>query len=594
MLIMTLYNHLRTWSVALPALCLAVASCSDDATPVVDPPTPPVTVTEPDTELDAPIYTLDFQDKTQTQAMVKTYNLGVGEPDQFSTSIGFKTDKPWILTLMDSYSSTNFWAGSTSGFTNPVSANSWLVTNAINIPNDQCVLTWKAESYSRTKLDGYSVYISTTGGNPRLDFSGLEPVFRTEAEPAGDTDAMDGEWNEHTVSLADYAGKTVYIAFVHDTKGGAVLGLDDISVVYRSSYALLDLNDPLTLQSEAHLSLRLEARDVPITSAKVHLRLAGTNEVYTQQFDALNLAAGQGADLQLSTPVALKQGNFTHYSVWAEVEGLESVGYTDSIAQTAFIPQSHAVLEEGTGTWCGWCTQGILAIEHLEALYPERFIPVAVHNDASKDPFVNADYDVALSFQVFPIGLVNRTTLCNPMRTVSDNNSVFDGAGTFQEAVEQALAQQPLLEVHNLEATYADDVINVRGNVRWAVPTNRACNVAYIITENKVTHARAVQENYLSQYDIANFGRFRKGGEMGKAKVVGMEFEHVARGIQPDFYGSDAALPARQEAGKDYPIDTEIVLSKLSINEPTNCYVTVIVTDKATAAIINAARVAVK
>ncbi|MCI6725754.1 MAG: hypothetical protein MR446_04825, partial [Bacteroidales bacterium] len=97
-----------------------------------------------------------------------------------------------------------------------------------------------------------------------------------------------------------------------------------------------------------------------------------------------------------------------------------------------------------------------------------------------------------------------------------------------------------------------------------------------------------------SQYDIANFGRFRKGGEMGKAKVVGMEFEHVARGIQPDFYGSDAALPARQEAGKDYPIDTELVLSKLSINEPTNCYVTVIVTDKATAAIINAARVAVK
>ena len=56
MLIMTLYNHLRTWSVALPALCLAVASCSDDATPVVDPPTPPVTVTEPDTALDAPIY----------------------------------------------------------------------------------------------------------------------------------------------------------------------------------------------------------------------------------------------------------------------------------------------------------------------------------------------------------------------------------------------------------------------------------------------------------------------------------------------------------------------------------------------------------
>ena len=44
MLSLPLYSHLLTWSVALPARFLAVASCSDDATPVVDPPTPPVTV----------------------------------------------------------------------------------------------------------------------------------------------------------------------------------------------------------------------------------------------------------------------------------------------------------------------------------------------------------------------------------------------------------------------------------------------------------------------------------------------------------------------------------------------------------------------
>lgn len=37
------------------------------------------------------------------------------------------------------------------------------------------------------------------------------------------------------------------------------------------------------------------------------------------------------------------------------------------------------VVEEGTGTWCGWCPRGIVGLEMMKERYPEQFIGVSVH-----------------------------------------------------------------------------------------------------------------------------------------------------------------------------------------------------------------------
>ena len=51
------------------------------------------------------------------------------------------------------------------------------------------------------------------------------------------------------------------------------------------------------------------------------------------------------------------------------------------------------VMEEFTGTWCGWCPRGLVGLEHLEKDFGERFIGISVHNN---DPMAIPDYDPLL------------------------------------------------------------------------------------------------------------------------------------------------------------------------------------------------------
>ena len=45
-----------------------------------------------------------------------------------------------------------------------------------------------------------------------------------------------------------------------------------------------------------------------------------------------------------------------------------------------FVPVHRALVEEYTGTWCGWCTRGLVAMRLLAETYGDDFIGVAYHN----------------------------------------------------------------------------------------------------------------------------------------------------------------------------------------------------------------------
>src|SRR5699024_9086047 len=65
------------------------------------------------------------------------------------------------------------------------------------------------------------------------------------------------------------------------------------------------------------------------------------------------------------------------------------------------------VFEEGTGTWCGYCPRGIVAMEYMydnSNQFP-NFIGIAVHN---QDPMMVAEYDNGANFPGFPNSNVDR------------------------------------------------------------------------------------------------------------------------------------------------------------------------------------------
>lgn len=141
-------------------------------------------------------------------------------------------DSAWII----SYSST-FESNVALGisFYNPeAAADDWMITPKITLKNNP-FLEWKAMSLTTSGdyPDSYEIYVSTT----TQDVAGCQAngrIYRILDEEAGeDADNPGNGIQTHKISLDDFAGQDVYIAFRLNTPdpGGDRLAIDDITVV---------------------------------------------------------------------------------------------------------------------------------------------------------------------------------------------------------------------------------------------------------------------------------------------------------------------------------------------------------------------------
>ncbi|MDX1910964.1 MAG: choice-of-anchor J domain-containing protein [Saprospiraceae bacterium] len=153
---------------------------------------------------------------------------------------------------------------SCSYLSNPTYRNSnWLITPPVYLPDDTYWLCWRSLTYYGPDLmDGYQVLLSNTTNFPVNFTDTLFSVAATEESPlTGSLDLNDyvfspgyihangytdsayffidyengfpfyhGKLEPHSVSLADYAGQVVYLAFLHDSRNAYQLQLDDIVI----------------------------------------------------------------------------------------------------------------------------------------------------------------------------------------------------------------------------------------------------------------------------------------------------------------------------------------------------------------------------
>lgn len=581
---MTFKHLFKTSLLLLPAASLLAVGCSDDET--AGPATPPVSPSEPFMEEDDVLFSCDFQNTSLVRDLVTGYELTGQTYSSDMQSLGFNAENPWAFQLRDGALTTNMFAGTPSAFSPAGTANAWLVTRAITIPDSTCILTWKSESLTPGKQDGLKVFISTTGGTPETDFPAT-PVWEIAEEESGPTENLDGEWVDHSLSLKEYGGETVYIAFVNQSTDKSLICLDDICVKKPMAYEISDKTAPLVADESIEIKGSIRATDRPITSFTVHYTTADS-VVRSETFDNVNIQPGSEFDFAFSEKLTpAEQGRYVSYRLWANVEGCTNVGVTDSVASVSFVPETKAVLEEGTGMWCGWCPLGILAIEHIRATFGERAVCIAVHN---KDVLTDADYDSALRFNTFPNGQVNRTG--SGLTPMTESYEIA-GAGTFFTTMEEALARQAELQPDLTEARYTGSAIEVKGTLRPAVEKpGQRLRVAYVVTEDSVA-AEGTQSNYLSPFDYPVFGRFGRGGEMGQSYIVGMKYNEVARVIAPSYDGSADLLPATLVPGTDYALDYTISLEGVPAINPAYCHVAVLIVDDATGHILNADQISV-
>lgn len=198
------------------------------------------------------------------------------------------------------------------------------------------------------------------------------------------------------------------------------------------------------------------------------------------------------------------------------------------------------VVEEGTGTWCPWCPQGIVMMEFLKEKYPDQFIRVAVHGDDKMT--VNSTSSVLKLFSGFPSAFVDRTYDCMLGYTDVDVNAELT---KYYEANKDipAIADVDL----NVNFVPGTKNVNIPTTVKFAADAANAdrYRLAYYVIENNVGPYNQ-QNNYAG-------GRY---GEMGgwedKPSQVSMMYEDVARNLVGTVSGLEGSLPGTIKAGQTY------------------------------------------
>ncbi len=288
------------------------------------------------------------------------YDEDQNEPSLDMSNLGFAVGVPWICVTEGE--DGNHVAASTSWYQRAGTSNDWMVTSPIEVKDSAAVLSWRARATDADYRDGYKVFLSTSG-NTVADFTG-DAVFSVSKENTA--------WTEHEVSLSDYVGKTLWVAFVNTTRDRSMLYVDDIFVGIPSCIELSsELQDGvITRYGEVYLTGVIRAKE-PVSSFTVALTLG--EQTITETFSR-SIAAGNVSEFTFSQPISIDCNTRTDYVLTAEAEGDRS-----SLAGKVCFIAHKVVAEEVTGTWCGYCVRGIVAMEQMREEHPDDYIGIAVH-----------------------------------------------------------------------------------------------------------------------------------------------------------------------------------------------------------------------
>lgn len=230
------------------------------------------------------------------------------------------------------------------------------------------------------------------------------------------------------------------------------------------------------------------------------------------------------------------------------------------------------VVEEGTGTWCGWCPRGIVGMDYMQETYPDKFVGIAVH---SGDKFEVANYGEFIGhfFSGFPSCVINR----DPAFSGDPNANYLDNAYQWW------LEQKSPATVEITDYKLVDKDLEVNAKATFAVNDNHPYNMAIVLTEDGLT---GVQTNYYAGGDNG-----KMGGWESKASKVSWTYTHTAIAIDKSF-GNEIATAV--EAGQSYETNASFLyigaLNKKKFNIE-NTYAIALLFDAETGVVLNASKV---
>ncbi len=299
------------------------------------------------------------------------------------------------------------------------------------------------------------------------------------------------------------------------------------------------------------------------------------------------------ASLTLETPE--KTGAYDITLTIDKINGNNNMSEAKS-AKTTFnsvsiVPKHLPLMEEYTGTWCGWCPRGWFALEKMNKLYGDEFIGIAYHNGDPMAVVPESDYPIIVNG--FPSASIDRGEEMDPYYGLADDGFGIETA--WKDA--RSIFAPATLGVY---AWWTDDTqtaIDVTSFTKFVVAKEDAdYRLAYVLCADDLHSVDTEwdQHNYYPDYASKYIGtELYELCEMGST-INDLHFNEVAL-IADTPEGIDGSLPGDIEADKviedHYTFRTDGV--KELIQNPAKLFVVAMIIDGKTGKVVNAAKGAV-
>ncbi len=228
------------------------------------------------------------------------------------------------------------------------------------------------------------------------------------------------------------------------------------------------------------------------------------------------------------------------------------------------------VVEEATGTGCGYCPRGIAGLKYMKETYPDYFIGIAVHfSDFGPDPMETESYR-KLPYSGLPWSNINRVYM-----GVDPNAEYLEMYYNAERSI-PAFAQ---VDFKNVAFNADSTKMTVDTRSEFAINVAEAdYRLAFVVLENQVGPYN--QRNY-----YAGGGSGPMDGWEWKSDPVSTMYDDVARDIF-EYDGLRGSVPAEITAGEVYEYSYDVDLRNVA--NANNIEIVAMLIDGATGEILNA------
>lgn len=271
-----------------------------------------------------------------------------------------------------------------------------------------------------------------------------------------------------------------------------------------------------------------------------------------------------------------------------KVNGEENACVKNSATGTLYTVErefvKRSVAEQFTGTGCGNCPSGHVAMHNMHNLYGDQFIGIALHQFNQSDPMYNISYD--LGFTGAPQCMVNRSS------------GVLAPYEQMPEVLKASLNEIALAEV-TVAGTFTDEDTKVNATASVESLVAGDYNIAFMLTADGLTGTTKSWKQ--SNYFCKGGGRYNSQAsmpddlkflwDMGSSYVETYNDVLIASSYVSS--NNKATLPtlvANGTVSSEYTMKmpTKVALKKaLKLDQ---IYVVALLLDKKTGAIVNAGR----